>query len=213
MTDTYCCIASGPSLTQADVDYVRGKARVIVVNDNYLVAPWADYLWASDYEWWIAIPNGWKDRHLDLLSYVDFRGARCTLDLSAASEFGLHYIVSRNETGLNRQGEINHGSHSGHAAIAFAYWLGAKRIILLGYDLGGEGHWFGKHPKVRRVHPITGQEYEVDLERTTPACFETWCKEMEPLARDLREAGVEVVNCTRTTALTCFPRAALEDVL
>ena len=51
--ETAVCIASGPSLTQADVDYVRGKARVIVVNNGYLLAPWADVLYAADARWWM----------------------------------------------------------------------------------------------------------------------------------------------------------------
>ena len=45
-------VASGPSLTAEDVDYCRERAAVIVVNDNYKLAPWADVLYAADPEWW-----------------------------------------------------------------------------------------------------------------------------------------------------------------
>lgn len=47
------CIASGASLNDADVAYVHNmrrldKCRVIVVNNNYLKAPWADLLHFCD---------------------------------------------------------------------------------------------------------------------------------------------------------------------
>jgi len=50
------CIASGPSLTRADVERVREwrqeagaptKRRVIVVNTSYKIAPWADALYGN----------------------------------------------------------------------------------------------------------------------------------------------------------------------
>ena len=42
--DPAVVIASGPSLTQDYVDYCRGRAWVVVVNDNSRRAPWADVL-------------------------------------------------------------------------------------------------------------------------------------------------------------------------
>ena len=50
--ETVVVIATGPSLTAEDVDYCRGKARVIAINDAYTLAPWADALYATDAKWW-----------------------------------------------------------------------------------------------------------------------------------------------------------------
>ena len=50
--ETVICVGTGPSLTQADVDFCQGKARVIVVNNAYKLAPWADALYAADDKWW-----------------------------------------------------------------------------------------------------------------------------------------------------------------
>ena len=71
--------------------------------------------------------------------------------------------------------------------------------MLLGYDMqdpDGVVHWHGKHPG--GLH--TNQPYK------------QWRAKMQQLADDLAAEGVEVINCSRATALTCFPRAALEDV-
>jgi hypothetical protein len=40
-----------------------------------------------------------------------------------------------------------------------------------------------------------------------------WATSFGDLARALAGRGVEVINCTRETALTCFPRATLEHSL
>ena len=48
----YCILATGPSLSQSDIDYVRGKCKVIAVSDAYKLAPWCDYLVSADYAWW-----------------------------------------------------------------------------------------------------------------------------------------------------------------
>ena len=45
-------VASGPSLTQEQVDYCQDKADVMVINDNYKLAPWANWLYACDLDWW-----------------------------------------------------------------------------------------------------------------------------------------------------------------
>lgn len=91
---------------------------------------------------------------------------------------------------------IHYNSNSGAQAINLAYLLGASRIILLGYDMGATGntHWFGRHPKGLS----TGR-------------YGNYIPEFTRLAADLSNEGVEVINCTRKTALTQFRRADLAD--
>lgn len=98
--------------------------------------------------------------------------------------------------GLRTDGKITFGSNSGHQAIHLAYNLGAARILLLGYDFGGGGHWFGEHPPDLNC----GHDYGL------------WLSEIEHLAHGLARQGVQVINCSRSTAITCFPRMAIEDV-
>lgn len=99
-----------------------------------------------------------------------------------------------------RQVRVSKYLNSGAAAIELAADMGAKRIILLGYDCqhtGGKRHWHGDHPKG------AGSGNAGNIAKW-PAIFNR-------LARSLK--GVEVINCTRETALTCFPRASLEGAL
>lgn len=92
-------------------------------------------------------------------------------------------------------------SNSGAGAVALAAHYGAKRIILLGYDCqhtGGKRHWHGDHPAG------TAGNAAMKTVQKWPAQFQ----ELLPRLR-----GVEVINCSRETALTVFPRANLEDAL
>ena len=94
---------------------------------------------------------------------------------------------------------IHEGGNSGYQAMNLAFNAGAKRIVLLGFDMqrtGDKAHWFGNHPGSMQV----------------PSPYADWLKKFEPLAADLTAQGVEVFNCTRETALTCFKRVPLESV-
>lgn len=164
-----------------------GRCRVIVINDNWRLVKGSDVLYACDLKFW--------ERYHD---EIDFPGARYTQDKTAAARYGLNWVEGRiNGIGLCRDpGAIHTGQNSGYQAINLAYHLGARRIALLGYDLqltGGKTHWFGDHPRGL----------------SNPRAVSSWVKNFTPLAEDLEAEGVEVINCTRETALDCFPRMEL----
>jgi hypothetical protein len=192
-------IASGISLTADDCALVERwrngvDRRVIVINTSYQRAPWADVLYACDGRWW-------EKYHGDVAGH--FAGALWTQDELAAHKFGLHYVRSENSMGLNRaRGVINVGANSGSQAIGLAYQAGAEEIILLGFDCRdnneiGRTHWHGDHPGDLQSFP----QYAV------------WLAKYKPLAKDLRDEGVRVVNATRRTDLLCFPFVQLEKAL
>lgn len=192
--ETFVCIGGGPSLTRADVDYVRGKARVIAINNAYQVAPWADVLWATDASWWRTHRKATAAFHgLKFSAKVSGAYERPDITLLRCSR-KLHGMP-----GLSLDpGAIQHGKNGGHAAINLAVHLGAARIILLGYDcqLGpdGEEHWHPQHAAPKRLE------------------FALWLKNFDTLVEPLRELGIEVVNCTRSTAIESFSRRSLEEV-
>lgn len=187
--ETFVCIGGGPSLTPADVDNVRGWARVIAINDAYRLAPWADVLYACDQKWWTwhhGVPSFIGPKYAvgghEPITWPDVQVLRNT------GMLGLELDPSGLRVGRN----------SGHQAINLAIHLGAARILLLGYDMspdGTRGHWFGDHPD--------GQ----------PSPYAQMREEFESMVEPLAELGVTVINCSRRTALTTFPCARLEDEL
>jgi hypothetical protein len=149
-------------------------------------------LYACDNEWWAKYHEN---------SAKTFHGERWTQSRVAAGKYRVRHIEGRNRPGLSRDPEVIHtGGNSGYQVMNLAYHFGARRMILLGYDMqrtGGKSHWHGAHPG--------------GLEKASP--YNSWVKRFDVLARDLASEGVEVINCSTHTALTCFRRAKLEDVL
>lgn len=191
---TIVCIGSGPSLTQDDIDRCRGRARVIAIKDVAFDAPWADVLYGAGAD---APRDTWWNRYGESLT---FSGLRYSLD-QRASEWSSVLKHGPMQGLSDDPGKLALGGHSGYQAINLAVHLGAKRIVLLGYDCqptNGKDHYFGSHK-----HGSIGRQLPFGL-------FLAYFPSMVPA---LKKIGVEVVNATRETALEVFPRVSLKEAL
>ncbi len=195
--ETFAILATGPSLTQADVDSCRGRSRVIAVNDAYRLAPWADVLYAADLPWWDAHPDASR-----------FAGLKFACKPAPGKDKQAHahlaILTKTGDSGLetNPSGVRSGRGNSGYQAINLARHLGAARILLLGYDMqrsGRKAHFFGSHQS-----PLVDPPDYRWLEWRT--AFATL---IAPLARE----GISIVNCTRDSALTCFEKMPLVQAL
>lgn len=192
--DSPACVvvAGGPSLTQADVDHCRGKARVLVINDGYRLAPWADALYACDARWW--------DWHPDAL---DFEGLKLTMNVGWPAmkvHPKLTAVPNLGDNGFSTSAKgVYTGRNSGYMALQLAIILGARRVLLLGYDMSlgpqGQHHWFGKHPN-NQAPPV-----------------EAFLRLFSHCTEPLKKSGVEVVNCSRSTKLELFPKSTIKEAL
>lgn len=180
------CVASGESLTKKDLDYCRGKITTYVVNDVYKLAPWAGCLYAADTQWW--------DYHNGV---GDFKGRRVTVSHDASLKYGLEYM--KYDTRLkwsDKKGVLATGGNSGFQCMNFAELSGATEIILLGYDMGFKSnkHFFGEH--------------HASINRSSN--YADWLERLNEAAPYIK---ARVINCSRESAIKCFERAKLEDVL
>jgi hypothetical protein len=163
-----------------------------VVNDCWRLAPWADALYACDERWWrVKRPQA-----------NEFAGLQITQNDVAAARDGLVKVQSHNRKGLCRDAwQVHQGLNSGFQAVNLAYHFGARKLVLIGFDMSpsatGRTHWFGDHPKGLQV----------------PSPYKDFVKAFGPLADGLRAEGVDVANCSLKTALTCFRTANLTDEL
>jgi hypothetical protein len=180
---TVVCIASGPSLTAEDCEAVRGHTAV-VTNSSFRLALWADILFGHDSRWWKA--------HLAEVKASGFQGRLLT-----ASAIGGNLGV---ET-THHSGWLRTYPNSGAAAIGIAIAGGASRIVLLGFDCGfspdGRRHWHADHPNGM----------------TNCKSIGAWPRHFKNVAKDAEQAGIPVLNASRSTALRCFPRVELSAAL
>lgn len=178
------CLASGPSLTQEDVDLVsrwRDETQdgfVVVANTTFRIAPWADAMFAMDRKWWAAYYSEVRE----VFAGERFSGA------SLDGEFETTPL------------KCNNYRNSGAACISLAASKGAERIVMLGYDCMKDGalsHWHGSHP----------------AGMSDARTIKLWPVIFDRLAKDMRRKGVRVVNASRRTALKCFPQEELGSAL
>lgn len=120
----FAVLATGPTMSQAVADSVRGKCKVIAVSDAYELAPWADAMVSADAAWW-------REKK------PVFDGPRYTLAYVPDTEKVRDSIM---------------GTNSGLLGLQVAVMMGAKRVILLGIDLHGT-HYFGPHKTLKNTKP------------------------------------------------------------
>lgn len=178
---TVAILASGPSMTQAAADRLRGALPTIVVNDTVKLAPWADMLYAADTMWW-RVNVCWAN---------EFLGLKVTSSHDCDVE-GVVSLAPSGPRGFDPDPRnVRTGGNSGYQALHVAIQAGAARVLLLGYDMHGS-HWFGMHqPPLRNTRPETmGMRAK---------CF-----------ADLKGLA-EIVNCTPGSAITAFPIMTLDE--
>lgn len=179
-----CCIvaAPGPSLSPEVAEACRGD-RVIAVNDAYRRLPFADVLYACDARWWGVHGHcaGFKGEKWSSHS-------RDNEKLKEADLYGLTLVKGCNRKGFSLDPEhIHYGGNGGFQAVNLAILFGARRIVLVGFDMSGS-HFFGFHPKPLR----------------NTRSFDKYIEEFGAAAKML-PSDIRIVNATPGSALKCFP--------
>lgn len=183
---------------------------MIAINDNYLVAPFADVCYFADARWWKWHTEGlakswpWKSftKEEQIAAFRDFDGQKVTIENTGMMIADPEVAMLHNfgQLGLSEQPNgIHTGSNSGYQAINLAVLAGAKRILLLGYDMKfdkGRAHAHNGHPA------------------TTSECqYLSYAKSFSTMIPFLDRLGVEVVNCTPGSAIQAFKRGTVESLL
>jgi len=192
-------VAAGPSVTQENVNKLRDRIHVIVINESHRLAPWADMLYACDANWW-RFRNGVKE----------FVGVKVTQDDAAARTFNLKRIVIRKKDRhkyfddllTDDSDEIGSGGNGGFQCVNMATRFGATGIALVGFDyrlFGNTVHWHGRHGGI--------------LPNPDHTNFPGWIKHITAAAPVLQSLGVDVVNTSLDSAIKIFPKMTIEQTL
>lgn len=146
----------------------------------------------------IAVNSSWQlARFADVIYASDAGWWDHNLHLiDAPAERWSSYQSADTKYGINRHRVPNQPHNSGMRAIQFAIERGASRVLLLGYDCSVKGgtHWHGDHKNTKNP----------DAKRCA-----MWLRQFAMIDRK----QTEIINCSRETALTCFPRMTLEQAL
>ncbi len=169
--------------------------HIIAVNNAYMLGDWVDVCWFGDNSWYL----------VHRLGLIRFKGIKATCNIrfekpEPRREARLKYLArdSKRFGITTKEGHVSWNGNSGASAINLAYHFGAKRILLLGFDMQKDGnatHWHGGHdphvePPFKR-HKTSFAYIKADAERL----------------------GIEILNVNPDSAIDEFPKVRLEDVL
>lgn len=178
------CLASGPSLTAEDVEIVREwRDRT----GGFVVVTNTTFRLAPWADWLFAMDEKWWLEYLEEVRQV-FKG-RLVTNNNRATFIGVEHPAQF-------LGIFDAFGNSGCGAISLASRLGAETIYLLGYDCSIEdgAHWHGDHPDTLNNCQSVGK----------------WHKQFEVMAYRMRKNNI--INASRKSALSMFPRLPLESV-
>jgi hypothetical protein len=178
--ETAAIFASGPSMSIALAEQCRQWRTIAINNQAIDCAPWADIIYGSDAKWW---------RHY-MPVVAAFPGRKLSVEIGLPIK-GVEYLRPSNQIFDERPCYLSTGANSGYAALCLAAKLGARRILLYGYDMGARNGRMRRH------------DYPASL-NSRPR-FSDWLARFQLLAPQLRSRGVEVINCTPGSSLGCFP--------
>lgn len=221
--ETVFIIGGGPSLLNMDLEGLKDR-RVIGVNNSYgdrlsysgvagdsqyMPRDWVDICWFGDKRWFF-----W---HKKCLKYFGGLIATCgeklkdpmVLSITRGKSMGIDPDPRR----------VSWNKSSGGSAINFAYHLGAKRIVLVGFDMRPLDiseiinnkevsylqSYFRKGGQIKNYHP--------DHPSPNKDPYERFLKAFHFIRKDARKLGVEIINATPGSALSLFPIVPLEELI
>lgn len=191
--ETCYILGGGPSLDSEQVDKLNGK-HVIAVNYAYKLAFFADVLFFGDC-WWFE-----KQRK----SLESFSGAiitTCEYEINTFNRV-IHVRHKLNGFGLTtNRNSVYWNLNAGACAVNVAVHLGAKRIVLLGFDMrqiDGRNNWHADHRTSLDPSHNPYNEFLI-----------AW----PYIARDAAQQNIEVLNATQSSALRLFPFVDLDEIL
>lgn len=186
-------LGGGRSLPVDMVPRLQGRGFVIAVNNAYQIAPFAQMIYWADRPWF-------EEHHMRLVDHpAEFKVTRCEPHIRHNVK-NVRLVEWDKDAWLSTRTSYVAGMDSGTNALNIAYLLGARQIVLLGFDMSPVGHWHEGHSKKSAPPPD-------DIYRTR------YVPVLNVMANKLKQDGVEVVNASPGSYLQCFPIAHLSDLL
>jgi len=191
-------VGGGPSIPDYDLNLIRGKYPTIGCNLAFLDFTWIDVIYFGDCKvhTWVSGKSKYR-RQFD--EYQGLKVSSCPDtrdDPRIKTLFRVHkgIVKDRRSIGWNQ--------NTGLSAINLAVHFGARKVILLGFDMklskDGRMNYHDYHlAKVN--HPVDTLKKHINYSKF--------------VAADVEKLGIEVINATPGSALPHWPIKHFEEVL
>lgn len=187
--DKVFILGGGPTLLECLDGTIINDYPVIGVNLAYTLGDWVDVCWFGDakFYWW----NRGGLQTFPGMKITYNRGLKHG-NRSVRGQPGVRVVGRGKGRGLDmRPGMVSWNASSGGSAISLAAQMGAKTIILVGYDMrvvDGKKNWKPHEKEDTKLDP-----------------YANFMRPFDKIAKDARRLGIRIFNATPGSALTHFP--------
>jgi hypothetical protein len=170
--------------------------HVIGINVSYLIGDWMDMVFFGD--------SNFLGKHMQKL--IDFPGLKVSCNAMVKPYDWIKYVAREGRVkGISNNPRcVCWNGNSGAAAISVAANAGAKRIILIGFDMrldeASKQHWhniYKRTPSPEKLHTLP-------FHRHLPG--------FPVIANDAKKRGIEILNACPDSAIECFKKINIIDL-
>ena len=190
-----------PSAYSPYLSPIHGK-HIIAVNAAFYIGRWMDIVFFGD--------GGFYFKNKKPLSEFPNLVVSCNPNVyGRPNVYGVKYVARDGNHPLGittKRNKVSWNKHTGGAAINFAYHLGVKRILLLGFDMQldeqGNQHWHSVYPSANS---------KPRLKKQLP--FRKHLESFHPIHNDAERLGIEILNVNMDSAVPHIKKVRLEETL
>jgi hypothetical protein len=193
-------VAGGWSVRGDQWNLKRLPGHIIGVNDAALHLPKVDTV--------VSMDRLWTENRWDWLEGKQLPSWIRDAALKRVPTRGLSwlrvFVCDHKSTELSNESYVLNGTSSGMCGFNLAYKMVPEVIYMFGFDMrpgpNGEQHWYPPYPW-KSGHS------------TKPPTLKRWAEEFHTAARQCREAGIRVFNCSSRSLITDFKRCLPSEVM
>ncbi len=191
-----------PSIYSEYMQAIHSK-HVIAINMSYKIGNWIDIVFFGDNSFFL------KEKH----GLAEFKGLKVSCHPLTEKYNWVKYLKRDTEhtKGISsNQKMISWNGNSGAAAISLAAHLGAKKIILVGFDMqlneAGKQHWHNLYANDdANIKPAGNKPKKLPFDRHLAG--------FPHIATDAKRMGIEIINACPTSAIQDFKKVSVKDLL
>jgi len=197
---------SPPSIYSPYMQKLHDK-HVIGINVAYLIGDWMDMVFFGDNKFFMI--------HRERLA--QWPGLKVSCHGSAEDYNWVKFLPRDTAHGRgisDNPKTVAWNANSGASAISVAANAGAKRIILLGFDMNtngtGDQHW---HTLYKKGMPVAGVVAGNKRDPKMNLPFHRHLIGFPQIAKDAQRRGIQIINASPDSAIQEFPKYTVKQLL
>lgn len=199
-------VLDGSSPPNVYSDYLKPlhNKHVIGINVAYLIGDWVDIVFFGDSGFFLS----------NKTKLANFKGLKVCCHPSVEKTGWVKFVGrdTKHPRGISPNPvKVSWNENSGAAAISLAAHAGAKRIILVGFDMKlndeAKQHWHG----VYRSGGVSAQPKDRRKPMSLP--FDRHLRGFDAIASDAKALGIEIINANPDSAISQFPKYSVKELI